>query len=350
MWPRKALQELLGIEHPILLSPMAGAGTPALAAAVSNAGGLGGLGCGTSKPETVREAVDRLRAATNRAFNLNFFVHAAPVPDPTIDARARALVAPFYSECGLGEPPLASAAPYPPFDAAMLDVVLDLRPPVVSFHFGVPHPAAIEALHAQGSVLLGSATTVEEARALEAAGIDVVIAQGFEAGGHRGAFGVVGEDVGIGAMALVTQIVDAVRVPVVAAGGIADGRGVAAAFALGAAGVQMGTAFLACPEAAISLAHRRAIAEGRETRLSRAFTGQACRMARNRYTDALAGEDLPAYPSMIAFSDPLKTAGNEDMAYWLYGQGAALARPLPAADLMARLVEEAAALLPRARP
>ncbi len=349
MWPRPELAALLGIEHPILLAPMAGPGTPALAAAVSNAGGLGALGCGTSSPAAVHAAVAALRGATNRPFNLNVFVHQVPEPVPATDAHARSLVAPFYAELGLGEPPAVSEAPYPPLDAAMLEVLLDVRPAVVSFHFGVPDAAAIDALHAAGCTLLASATTVGEAKLLEAAGIDAIVAQGFEAGGHRGSFHIVGEDTGIGTMALVPQVVDAVRVPVVAAGGIMDGRGIAAAFALGAAGVQMGTAFLACPEAGTNDAHREAIARGGETRLSRAFTGQACRMARNRYTDALAGEALPAYPAMIAFSDPLKKSGHADFAYHLYGQGAALARPLPAGELVARLAAEAAPLLPRGR-
>ena len=246
MWPREDLIRLLEIEHPIIQAPMAGAATPRLAAAVCNAGGLGSLGCASWSTKDVRAKAEELRAATNRSFNLNFFAHEAPKKDPEIEARTRARVAPFYKELGLGEPPTAGQAPFDPFGADMLSLVLDLRPKVVSFHFGLPEPETVSALRDVGCRVLCSATTVAEARRLEQAGVDAIIAQGWEAGGHRGTFDASFEDFGVGTLALVPQVVDAVQRPVIAAGGIGDGRGIAAAFALGASGVQMGTAFLAC--------------------------------------------------------------------------------------------------------
>ena len=259
MWPRTDLLELLGIEHPIVQAPMAGSGTPALAAAVSNAGGLGSLGCGTMTPDDLEAKAEELRAATNRPFNLNFFAHNAPKANPDVDALTRRRVAPFYEELGLGDAPHSGKAPFDTFDSGTLSVLLEIKPAVASFHFGLPAPDMVGALKDAGCRLLCSATTVEEARLLAEAGVDAIIAQGWEAGGHRGTFDVSFEDFGVGTMALVPQIVDAVEVPVIAAGGIADGRGIAAAFALGASGVQMGTAFLSCPEARISETHRDAL-------------------------------------------------------------------------------------------
>ncbi len=355
MWPRRNLLDLLGIDVPIVQAPMAGSATPALAAAVSNAGGLGSLGCSTMTPDDLKAAVGALRAATNKPFNLNFFAHAAPREDPEVTARARARVAPFYEELDLGEVPTAVAAPFGSFDDEKLSLLLDLRPAVVSFHFGLPRSDDLAALRAAGCRILCSATSVAEARTLAAAGVDAVIAQGWEAGGHRGTFGISFEDVGIGTMALVPPSVDAVEVPVIAAGGIADGRGIAAAFALGAGGVQMGTAFLSCPEAEVSAAHRAALrqASDQDTRLTRAFSGRPARARNNRYITAMAKarEALPEFPLMYGFSDPLRQAGAErelpDFQFLLYGQAAALNRELPAAELVERLVEEAQDILGR---
>ena len=356
MWPRTDLLDLLGIEHPIIQAPMAGSATPALAAAVSNAGGLGSLGCGAMSLADLKANAEALRAATNRPFNLNFFAHAAPRDDPETDARTARRLAPFYGELGL-QVPAAAEAPFAPFSAATLAVLLEVKPAVVSFHFGLPAPDAVAALKAAGARVLSSATTVAEARSLAAAGVDAVIAQGWEAGGHRGTFETSFEDFGVGTLALVPQVADAVEVPVIAAGGIADGRGVAAAFALGASGVQMGTAFLSCPEARISDAHRVALgqASDQDTRLSRAFSGRPARAANNRYIAAMAErrEALPDFPGMYAFSEPLRawSEANErpDFQFLLYGQAAALNRVLSAADLVARLAEEARAIFAELR-
>jgi nitronate monooxygenase len=353
MWPRSDLVDLLQIEVPIIQAPMAGSATPALAAAVSNAGGLGSLGCGTMSRDVLAARAAELRGATNRPFNLNFFAHAAPRPDPETDARTRARVAPFYEELGLGAPPAAAEAPFAAFGDEILALLLDIRPAVVSFHFGLPGTDAVAALKEAGCRVLSSATTVAEARALEAAGADAVIAQGWEAGGHRGTFEVSVEDVGVGTLALVPQVVDAVEVPVIAAGGIADGRGIAAAFALGASGVQMGTAFLSCPEAEVGEAHRAALTHARDddTRLTRAFSGRPARARNTRYMGAMAEEKgpLPDFPAMYAFSGPLEkagpAAGTQDFQFLLYGQAAALNRALPAADLVRTLVEEAREVL-----
>ena len=355
MWPRTDLLELLGIEHPIIQAPMAGSGTPALAAAVSNAGGLGSLGCGTLTPDGLEAKAGELRAATNRPFNLNFFAHNAPKANPDVDALTRRRVAPFYEELGLGDAPHSGKAPFDTFDSGTLSVLLEIKPTVASFHFGLPAPDMVAALKDAGCRLLCSATTVEEARLLAEAGVDAIIAQGWEAGGHRGTFDVSFEDFGVGTMALVPQVVDAVDVPVIAAGGIGDGRGIAAAFALGASGVQMGTAFLSCPEAQISDSHRNALrhASDRDTRLTRAFSGRPARAKNNRYIDAMAEHraPVPAFPAMYGFSEPLRahSIANEttDFQFLLYGQAAALNRELPAAELVRTLVAEAREVLGR---
>ena len=353
MWPRTNLINLLGIEHPIIQAPMGGASTPALAIAVSNAGGLGGLGCSFMSPDELRTVANELRSGTNRPFNLNFFAHPAPKENPDVTAQTRARVAPFYKELGLANVPERGKAPYDPFNEAKLSVLLDIRPKVTSFHFGLPPLDMVRALQDVGSVIICSATTVAEARMLSDAGVDAIIAQGWEAGGHRGTFDISFEDFGVGAMALVPQIVDAVDVPVIAAGGIADGRGIAAAFALGASGVQMGTAFLSCPEANVSDAHRNELRQARDddTRLTRAFSGRPARAKNNRYIEAMAEHrmSLPDFPTMYSFSEPLTQAsantGNSDFQFVLYGQAAALNRELPAAELVALLIDEARGVL-----
>ncbi|MEE9590146.1 MAG: nitronate monooxygenase [Hyphomicrobiaceae bacterium] len=353
MWPRKDLLELLEIDHPIIQAPMGGESTPLMAIAVSNAGALGGLGCSYMSLDELRTTTTEIRSGTNRSFNLNFFAHPPPKEDADVNARTKAMVTPFYEELGLAEIPDRGDGDCDPFDAARLEVLLDNCPKVTSFHFGLPPIDMVRALQSAGSVVLCSATTVAEARMLADAGVDAIIAQGWEAGGHRGTFEVSFEDFGVGTMALVPQIVDAVDVPVIAAGGIADGRGIAAAFALGAGGVQMGTAFLSCPEANIDDSYRAALrqASDDDTRLTRAYSGRPARARNNRYIDAMARHrmTLPDFPTMYGFADPLAQAsrdnGDAELDFVLYGQAAPLNRELPAADLVTRLVDEAQSLL-----
>ena len=253
-----ALAERLAIELPLIQAPMAGVSTPELAVAVAHAGGLGFVAGGMLTPEGFAAELDGVRRRTNQAVGANFFVHPPPRIDAAREARLRARLAPYYDELGIEQPGELAIAPR--FDRAMLEAVLAAAPAVVSFHFGLPEGAAMLALKSAGMLVMSSATTVAEARRLEEGGADAVIAQGYEAGGHRGTFAGRFEDAGIGTFALVPQIVDAVSVPVIAAGGIADGRGIAAALALGADAVQIGTAFLRCPEAATGEMHRRALA------------------------------------------------------------------------------------------
>ena len=258
LWPRTDLCDLLDIEPPILQAPMAGSTTPALVAAVSNAGGLGGHGCATLGPDAFRDHVGQIRAAPHRPFHVNFFNHDAPPEDGQAGPRMRAALQTLWDEAELGQMP-AAENPWPLFTEERLAALLEMSPQVVSFHFGLPDEATVNAVKGAGCVLLCSATSVAEAIELERRGVDAVIAQGFEAGGHRGTF--IGDVMGgtVPTMVLVPQIASAVTIPVIAAGGIMDGRGIAAALALGASGVQLGTAFLTCPEASVSPAHHAAL-------------------------------------------------------------------------------------------
>jgi nitronate monooxygenase len=354
MWPRSDLSDLLGIEHPIIQAPMAGASTPAMAAAVSNAGGLGSLGCAAYSLDQLRNACEAVRASTNGPYNLNFFVHEAPAAPADDATPMRERLAAYYEELGIaGRPALDPIMP--PFDAAMLEVVLAARPKVVSFHFGLPAPELLAPLKEAGAIVLGSATTVTEARRLEAGGVDAIIAQGFEAGGHRGTFAIGGNAGEVGTMALVPQVVDAVSVPVIAAGGIADGRGIAAAFALGASGAQIGTAFLSCPEAGISPAYRQALAAVGDdaTRLTRAFSGRLARAIGNRFVAEMAAHQEAAapFPLQRRLVAPLTAAaearGSADFTSLWAGQAVPLSRAMPAAELFETLVAEAQAILRR---
>jgi len=354
MWPDRRLCNVLGLDHPIIQAPMAGSATPALAAAVSNAGGLGSLGCAEMAADALVTHIAELRALTNRPFNLNFFAHPAPRPDPVRFARTREAVLPWYRRFGLAEPASAASPHRPGFDATRLKLLLEVKPKVVSFHFGVPDPASLAALKTAGIVLMCTATTVAEAKALAAAGVDVIIAQGWEAGGHRGSHEPRAPSDGVGTLALVPQIADAVRLPVVAAGGIGDGRGIAAAFALGACGVQIGTGFLSCPEAGTDATRRAMLRNATETdtMMTDAFSGRAARAVRSDY--ALEMEririDLPDFPSMYDLSGPLLDAPEpRQVSFLLYGQAARLNRELPAAELVARYAEEAASVFAKLR-
>jgi nitronate monooxygenase len=345
MWPDQRLRDLLGVEHPIVQAPMMGSCTPSLASAVANAGGLGSLGCGEKPADMVRREAEAIRARTNRSFNLNFFIIGKQRTDPAVLDAARDRLKPWYDDLGLGDPPSELPDPGPGFDEARLELVLSLKPKVVSFHFGHPPPPFVEAMKDAGIVLLSSATNVAEARALETAGMDAIIAQGWEAGGHRGSHAPTAPLDGVGTMALVPQVVDAVSVPVIAAGGIGDGRGIAAALALGAAGVQMGTAFLTCPEAATEPARRERLrhATDRDTLVTDAFSGRSARAMRSRYAEEMERnrQRLPQFPQMYALSGPIREAADDgDASFLLYGQSAGLNREMAAADLVERLVRE----------
>lgn len=349
MWPRSDLTDLLQIEHPIVQAPMAGEATTAMAVAVCNAGGLGGIGCSFMTDDEIRTSVEEIRAATDKPFNLNFFSHAEPREDPEVLERARDLVTPFYEELGIKHVPTQFELECETFNESRMELLLEIQPKVISFHVGVPPAEMIKALQDIGSVIFCSATTVAEARQLVEAGVDVVVAQGSEAGGNRGSLNDSRDDFAIGTLALVPQIADAVDVPVVAAGGIAEGRGIAATFALGASGVQLGTAFLSCPEANVSHAYRRALKTATDdgTRITRAFSGHPSRVMNNRYTDAMAQvqNQLPDYPIMSGLSGPLQKTcleqGGHGFECFIWGQAAAMNRELPAGTLVRQLVEEA---------
>ena len=260
MWPDHRIQKLLGIELPIIQAPMAGAQRAELAIAVANAGGLGSLPCAMLSPEQLREQVAQFRsAAPGRSLNLNFFCHRTPLPDPAREAQWKQRLAAYYREFGVDPDAPVTSASRAPFDNRFCDLVEQLRPEVLSFHFGLPDAPLLDRVRACGAKILSSATTVAEARWLAARGCDAVIAQGAEAGGHRGMF--LTDDIAtqIGTFALLPQIVDAVRVPVIASGGIGDARGIVAAFALGASAVQLGTAYLLCPEARLAPLYRAAL-------------------------------------------------------------------------------------------
>jgi nitronate monooxygenase len=284
------------------------------------------------------------------AVQSQLFVHARPRINPGETARVRAELAPYLEEFGLGPIP-EPAEPFSPFDQEWLDLIVELRPRVVSFHFGLPEMSAVRRLKEAGCVVLSSATTAAEARWLEANGADVIIAQGFDAGGHRGNFsGSPGAGM-VGTMASVPQIVDAVRVPVVAAGGMADGRGIAAAFALGASGVQMGTAFLACPEATVSPLYRARLRAATDeiTELTRAFTGRVARAMRNRFVAEIADTEPPDFPPQASLVGPLSQLPNDEaraafLPFWS-GQAAPLVRDLPAGQLVEKLAAEALAII-----
>jgi nitronate monooxygenase len=356
-WSDRRLLDLFGIDHPILQAPMAGVTSPAMAVAVSEAGGLGAIAGAMLTPETLRAELQIARQGTSRPINANFFVHRPPVVDAAREQAWRQRLAPYYRELGLPADAGADGPVRAPFSAALCDVVLEFKPKVVSFHFGLPDAGLLNRLKAARIVVISSATTVEEARWLEAHGVDAVIAQGAEAGGHRGMFLV--DDVArqAGTMALVPQVVDAVKVPVIAAGGIGDGRGIAAALALGAAGVQMGTAFMLTPEAKTGPLHRAALkqADDNSTTLTNLFTGRPARGIVNRYIRELGpmSAEAPQFPLAAGASQPLRAAaearGSTDFTPLWSGQAPSLAREMGAGELVATLVKEADAALGRAR-
>jgi nitronate monooxygenase len=344
-----SLQQLLGIELPIVQAPMAGVQGSALAIAVSNAGGLGSLPCAMLAPEAMREELAKIRAQTTRPYNVNFFCHAQPAFDDGRDAAWAAALAPFFAELGLAPDAVPQGPGRLPFSAEAAEALAAFRPPVVSFHFGLPPPELLARVRAWGAKVLASATTVEEARWLEQRGVDAVIAQGLEAGGHRGMFLTEDLNTQLGTFALVRQVVDAVKVPVIAAGGVADAEGVAAALALGAAGVQVGTAYLLCPEATTRPLHRTALQspQAAVTAVTNVFTGRPARGIVNRVMRELGvvSAAAPAFPLATARMTALRTKaeaqGSSDFTPLWSGQNASGCRAMPAADLtraLARLI------------
>ena len=328
------LKDLLGIELPVVQAPMAGAQFFEMAAAASNAGGLGSLPCALLSAAQQREQLARLKQATSKPFNLNFFCHTPPAPDAVREAAWKALLRPYFIELGLDPAVEAPAAQRLPFDEAACALVEAEKPAVVSFHFGLPTPGLLARVKAAGVKVMASATTVAEARWLAERGVDAVIAQGAEAGGHRGIF--LSDDIStqIGLFALLPQIVAAVDVPVIAAGGIAEQSAVRAAMKLGAAGVQVGTAYLYTPEARISAAYRAALQSdaAETTALTNLFSGRPARGIVNRAMRELGpiNAAAPAFPLAGGALAPLRAAseakGSGDFSSMWSGQAAALAR------------------------
>jgi nitronate monooxygenase len=356
MWPDRRLLDLLQIDHPIMLAPMAGAMDAELAIAVAKAGGLGALPAGMLNSEQLRAQVAQFRAATgNKPVNLNFLAHKMPVPNNAREHAWREKLKPYYVEFGIDPAAPATSASRTPFDAAMCAAVEELKPEVVSFHYGLPEPALIARIKATGCKIVCSATTVAEARFLETHGCDVVIAQGLEAGGHRGMFLSGDINTQVGLFALLPQVVDALTVPVVATGGIGDARAIAAAFALGAAGVQIGTAFLFCPEAKTLPPHRAALRAARDdsTVVTNVLSGRPARGLINRAIRELGpiSEVVPEFPLASGALAPLhakaQAQGSGDFSPMLAGQAAALGCELPAGELVAKLVSETQDVLRR---
>ena len=339
--------KVLGIEHPVIQAGMAGgATTPGLVAAVSEAGGLGTLGAAYMAPDAIRGAVAEVRSLTDRPFAVNLFVPEAFDPSLYDPREVNAPLARYREELGI-EAPGEVGDFVQPFED-QLAVVLEERIPVFSFTFGIPEEAQFSALKEVGTVLVGTATTVREGLVLEERGVDAVVGQGSEAGGHRGTFIGDFESALVGTMALVPQLADSLSVPVVAAGGIMDGRGLAAALVLGAEGVQMGTAFLPCPESGIHPKYKEAVlaAKSEETSLTRAFSGKPARGIRNRFMEEMDEQEVPAYPVQNAYTKDIRAAAAKEdriefLSLWA-GQAAGLGRAVPAAEVVESTAREAA--------
>ncbi|NDP64950.1 nitronate monooxygenase [Polaromonas sp.] len=335
------IQNFFGIELPIIQAPMAGVQSSALAIAVSNAGGLGSLPCAMLTPESLRAELAAITAQTRRPYNVNFFCHTPAVPDAARDAKWRSALAPYYAEFGIDPDSVSAGGGRAPFSSKLADLLEAFKPPVVSFHFGLPSPELLHRVKSWGAKVISSATTVAEARWLEANGADAIIAQGLEAGGHRGLF--LSEDLTtqVGTMALLPQVLRAVRVPVIAAGGIADAHGVKAALALGAAGVQVGTSYLLCHEATTTALHRAALKSERaeHTALTNLLTGRPARGMYNRLMRELGplSGAPPAFPLATSALMPLKAAaeklGRDDFSSLWAGQNTSGCREIAAAEL-----------------
>ena len=340
------LQHLIGTELPIIQAPMAGVQGSALAIAVSNAGGLGSLPCAMLSLETMQAELTAVARGTDKPYNVNFFCYTTPTPDPERETAWRRALSPYYRELGVDPASIPSGPGRMPFDDETAEVLAPFNPPVVSFHFGLPSAKLLAKVKRWGSTILSSATTVAEAQWLAERGADAIIAQGLEAGGHRGMF--LSDDLTtqIGTLALVPQIVQSVKLPVIAAGGIADAAGVAAALALGAAGVQVGTAYMLCPEATTSAVHRAALVSesARHTAITNVITGRPARGIVNRIVRELGpiSSVAPAFPLAVAAVAPLRTRaealGSGDFSPLWCGQNPSGCKGVPAADLTRELV------------
>ncbi|HTB00943.1 MAG TPA: nitronate monooxygenase [Bradyrhizobium sp.] len=353
MWPDRRILDLFKIEFPIVQAPMAGVQDADLVMAAAQGGALGSLPCAMLSVEKAREQFNVIRQRVSGPLNMNFFCHQPVDADPGREAGWKRRLAPYYEELGLDPAAPVNAANRAPFGGAMCDLVEELKPEIVSFHFGLPEAALLKRVKATGCLVMSSATIVKEAIWLEQNGVDVIIAQGAEAGGHRGMFltdDIAGQP---GTFALVPQVVNAVKVPVIAAGGIADGRGIAAAFALGAAGVQIGTAYLRCPESKVTPAVRAALAEARDdsTVITNVMTGRLARGVRNRVMREVGpiSPDAPAFPHAATALAPLKAAaeklGRVDFTNLWAGQAVGLGSDMPAAELTRALAAAALARL-----
>jgi nitronate monooxygenase len=355
MWPDRRLIDLFKTEFPIVLAPMAGVMDADLVIAAAQGGALGSLPCAMLSVEKAREQVNIIRQRVSAPVSMNFFCHKAVAADPGREAAWKQRLAPYYKEYGLDPAAPVNAANRAPFDGAMCELVEELKPEIVSFHFGLPDPAMVTRVKAAGCKVMSSATTVKEAIWLEEHGADVIIAQGAEAGGHRGMFLTENIAEQPGTFALVPQVVDAVRVPVVAAGGIADGRGIAAAFALGAAGVQIGSAYLRCPESKVTGPARTALAQARDdsTVITNVMTGRPARGIVNRVMGEVGpiSPHAPQFPHAATGLAPLKAAaekqGKVDFTNLWAGQAVRLGREMPAAELTRALAGAALARLSR---
>ncbi|OWV98928.1 2-nitropropane dioxygenase [Rhizobium sp. R72] len=352
-WHDRRILDLFGIELPVVQAPMAGATTAEMVIAVSQAGGLGSLPSAQYSVQQLHEALSRITARTTRSINVNFFSHVPPDADPIGQMRWRALLAPYYVELGLDPAAPVSGPGRAPFDNEFCEVIEEFRPKVVSFHFGLPDRKLVDRVKATGAKVLSSATTVAEAVWLEAHGVDAVIAMGFEAGGHRGNFLTQDMTTQVGTLALVPQVVDAIKVPVIAAGGIADGRGVAAALMLGASAVQIGTAYLLTPEAKIPDLHADALGRAGDasTAITNVFTGRPARGVVNRLMRELGPLSgvAPAFPTagvaLAAIRAKAEAKGCNDFTNLWAGQALGLVKRLPSAELTVKLCDDAMAAL-----
>ncbi len=349
MWPDNRLRNLFSIDIPIIQAPMAGASSLDMAVAVSAAGGLGSLACATLGADRLGVLLADARDRTDKPLNLNFFAHAKPKDDAEHDTAWLGRLSAYYAEFGLEVPKTLSAGPVQPYDAARCAIVEEFAPSVVSFHFGLPEPELVSRVKAAGCKIISSATTVNEARWLATNGRDAIIAQGFEAGGHRGMF--LSESIGtqMGTLSLVPQIADAVDLPVIAAGGIGDARGIVAAFALGASAVQIGTAYLFTDEASINPVYRHSLedAANAETVVCNVISGRPSRILANRMARELGSiaQDAPAFPRGFAATGPLRAAaegcGKPDFSAHYCGQSAPLGHRTTAFSLTRELASDA---------